>query len=95
MLPACSTSCSELVNRWEMLIGSKESYELDVWPELQILAADVISRAAFGSSYNDGKRIFQFQSEQTLLVSKALQTIYIPGFRCISLPHDTWIYPFF
>ncbi|KAJ8638995.1 hypothetical protein MRB53_015689 [Persea americana] len=81
MLPAFSTSCSEMVKKWEMLIGSKESYELDVWPELQNLTADVISRAAFGSSYNEGKRIFQLQSEQTLLVSKAIRTIYIPGFR--------------
>ncbi|RWR96162.1 cytochrome P450 CYP72A219-like protein [Cinnamomum micranthum f. kanehirae] len=81
MLPAFSTCCSELVNRWELLIGSKESYELDVWPELQKLTADVISRTAFGSSYIEGKQIFQLQSERALLVSKALRTVYIPGFR--------------
>ncbi|RWR97373.1 cytochrome P450 CYP72A219 [Cinnamomum micranthum f. kanehirae] len=41
MLPGFSTSCIEMVKKWEMLIGSKESYELDVWPELQNLTADV------------------------------------------------------
>lgn len=81
MLPAFSTSCCEMVERWEILLGSKESYELDVWPELQSLTADVISRAAFGSSYSEGKRIFQLQSELTLLIAKAIQNLYIPGYR--------------
>ncbi|XP_058095273.1 cytochrome P450 CYP72A616-like [Magnolia sinica] len=81
MLPAFSMSCSELVKRWETLIGSQESYELDVWPELQTFAGDVISRTAFGSSYKEGKRIFELQAEQGLLLTKARRIVYIPGFR--------------
>eukprot|EP00262_Sarcandra_glabra_P012801 TRINITY_DN337_c0_g1_i4.p1 TRINITY_DN337_c0_g1~~TRINITY_DN337_c0_g1_i4.p1 ORF type:complete len:514 (-),score=69.63 TRINITY_DN337_c0_g1_i4:166-1707(-) len=77
MLPAFSISCSELISRWEMSVGC----ELDVWPEIQNLTGDVISRTAFGSSYEEGRRIFQLQKEQGELAMEAFQNIYIPGFR--------------
>lgn len=63
LLPLFATSCSELIQRWENSIGSQGSGELDVWVELQNLTADVISRAAFGSNYEEGKHIFQMQKE--------------------------------
>ena len=81
MLPAFSTCCNELIERWESLIGSKGSVELDVWPELQNFTGDVISRAAFGSSYGEGRRIFQLQAEQAELFIKAVHRVYIPGYR--------------
>jgi hypothetical protein len=55
MLPAFSACCEELVSRW----GSDGWCELDVWLELQALTGDVISRTAFGSSYLEGRRIFE------------------------------------
>ncbi|XP_077228239.1 cytochrome P450 CYP72A616-like [Tasmannia lanceolata] len=81
MLPAFSTSCSELISRWECLVGSQGSCELDVWPELKSLTGDVISRTAFGSNYKEARRIFQLQTEQAKLFIQASQSIYIPGFR--------------
>lgn len=57
------------------------SYELDVWPEFQNLIGNVISRMAFGSSYEEGKRIFQLQKEQAELVIDAARFPYIPGYR--------------
>ncbi|XP_010241317.1 PREDICTED: cytochrome P450 CYP72A219-like [Nelumbo nucifera] len=81
MLPAFSTSCSELITRWERLADSKGSCEVDMWPELQILSRDVISRSAFGSSYEEGRRIFELQYELAHLVVQAAMSIYIPGFR--------------
>ncbi|KAG1367977.1 putative Cytochrome P450 CYP72A219 [Cocos nucifera] len=83
MLPAFSACCGELVNRWEKSIGSSGYYELDVWPELQNFTGDVISRTAFGSSYEEGRRIFQLQAKQAELLVRAAQSVYIPGFRCI------------
>ncbi|XP_077226849.1 cytochrome P450 CYP72A616-like [Tasmannia lanceolata] len=81
MLPAFSTCCCELISRWEQSVGSQGSCELDVWPELQTLTGDVISRTAFGSNYKEGRRIFQLQTEQAQLVIEAARSVYIPGFR--------------
>lgn len=63
------------------MVSPQQSYEADIWPELQKLTADVISRAAFGSNYEEGKLIFELQKELILLVLEAMQTLYIPGFR--------------
>jgi len=82
MMPAFSTCCTELIDRWESKLSdaSDGSYEVDVWPEFQNLTGDVISRTAFGSSFIEGRRIFQLQGEQAERVIKAFQYIYIPGF---------------
>ena len=80
MMPAFSTSCFGLIDRWKKLIGP-QGCELDVAPEFQNLAGDVISRTAFGSSYEEGKMIFELQKEQAKLVLEAYHNIYIPGFR--------------
>ncbi|OMO92605.1 Cytochrome P450 [Corchorus olitorius] len=55
--------------------------ELDVWPHVVNLSQDVISRAAFGSSYEEGMRIFQLLEEQIGLTGKVVQSVYIPGWR--------------
>ncbi|XP_047326051.1 cytochrome P450 CYP72A219-like [Impatiens glandulifera] len=81
MLPAFHVSCVEMINSWEKAL--KESKEVDVWPYLQNLSADVISRTAFGSSYKEGRKIFQLLTLQTGLVTQALSTLYIPGSRYI------------
>jgi cytochrome P450 len=77
-LPAFSTCCDELVDRWEKLVGPDGSFELDIWPEMQNFTGDVISRAAFGSSYQEGRRIFQLQSEQAERLIKAVPFFFIP-----------------
>lgn len=83
MVPVMFTCWSEVISKWEKLIGSKNSSEIDVWPELQDATADVIARTGFSTNYKDGMRIFHLQREQAELVIKATQTIYVPGFRCI------------
>ncbi|KAL5699141.1 hypothetical protein ACHQM5_030082 [Ranunculus cassubicifolius] len=82
MLPAFSACCTELVAKWESLV-SNEPCEVDVWPYLQNLTADVISRTAFGSSYEEGRRIFELQTEMadTILQLVRTPTFFIPGFR--------------
>uniref|UniRef100_J3L235 Secologanin synthase n=2 Tax=Oryza brachyantha TaxID=4533 RepID=J3L235_ORYBR len=84
MLPAFAACCTEMVDKWEGLARGDEPYEVDVWPEMQSLTGDVISRAAFGSSYLEGKRIFQLQGEQIELVVMTMNKIHIPGY--IHLP---------
>ncbi|XP_042489570.1 cytochrome P450 CYP72A219-like [Macadamia integrifolia] len=83
MLSAFYTSSNEMVSKWEKLVSSKGSLELDVWPELQILTGDVISRAAFGSSYEEGVQIFKLQDEQAKLFIQSFQTPFIPGFSLL------------
>jgi cytochrome P450 len=70
-----------MINQWQKMVSPQQRCEVDIWPELQKLTADVISRAAFGSNYEEGKEIFELQKELILLVLVAMQTLYIPGFR--------------
>ncbi|OEL15790.1 Cytochrome P450 72A14 [Dichanthelium oligosanthes] len=79
MLPAFTTCTSELIKRWEDSMGSGKAREIDVWPELQDLTGDAISRAAFGSSLSEGRRIFRIQSEQVQLATH-MTNLYIPGY---------------
>ncbi|GMY36409.1 cytochrome P450 72A397-like [Fagus crenata] len=83
MIPVFTTSCSRMINQWQKMVSPQQRCEVDIWPELQKLTADVISRAAFGSNYEEGKEIFELQKELILLVLEAMQTLYIPGFRFI------------
>ncbi|KAF8086171.1 hypothetical protein N665_0633s0022 [Sinapis alba] len=82
MVPLFHQSCSEVVCKWNKLILDKgSSCEVDVWPWLMRLTADVISRTAFGSSYKEGQRIFELQVELTKLLIHASRRNCIPGYR--------------
>ncbi|CAL4962510.1 unnamed protein product [Urochloa decumbens] len=81
MLPAFAACANELVARWEGYVESDGAKEIDVWPEFQNLTGDVISRSAFGSSFSEGRRIFQLQSEQAQNLVKMINSLYLPGFR--------------
>ncbi|KAI3515630.1 hypothetical protein L1887_14531 [Cichorium endivia] len=81
MVPAFYLSCNEMIHIWKDILMEESSGEVDVWPHLQTFAGDVISRTAFGSSYKDGRKIFELQKEQAELVAKAICSIYIPGLR--------------
>ncbi|XP_052108060.1 cytochrome P450 72A68 isoform X2 [Arachis duranensis] len=81
MIPIFFKSCNDIICKWEKMISSNESCEIDVWPSFQNLAGDVISRAAFGSSYEEGIRIFELQREQLKLTMEVVMKVYIPGSR--------------
>ncbi|XP_040930289.1 cytochrome P450 CYP72A219 isoform X2 [Gossypium hirsutum] len=81
MLPAFYQSCSDMSSKWEKMVCTEGYCELDVWPYLVDLTRDVISRSAFGSSFEEGKRIFQLPEDQLVLTIKLIQTVYIPGWR--------------
>ncbi|KAJ0678184.1 putative secologanin synthase [Helianthus annuus] len=81
MIPAFFVSCSEMIGKWEKLLTQESSCEVDVWPYLQTFTSDVISRTAFGSSFEEGRKIFELQREQARLVIKATNSVYIPGSR--------------
>ncbi|XP_071907181.1 cytochrome P450 72A225-like [Coffea arabica] len=83
MVPAFYLSCNEMLSKWENLAPAEGSFELDVWPYLQIFTSDVISRTAFGSNYEKGRRIFELQSEQALYFEQVMQSIYLPGWSFV------------
>ncbi|PHT77060.1 Cytochrome [Capsicum annuum] len=70
-----------MLGKWEDIIPVEGSYEIDVWPHLQQLSCDVISRTAFGSSYEEGRKIFELQKEQDEHFIQIVQSVYIPGWR--------------
>ncbi|PPD85815.1 hypothetical protein GOBAR_DD17252 [Gossypium barbadense] len=69
------------LSKWEKMVCTEGYIELDVSPYLVDLTRDVISRSAFGSSFEEGKRIFQLLEDQLVLTIKLIQTVYIPGWR--------------
>nr|GEZ71022.1 cytochrome P450 CYP72A219-like [Tanacetum cinerariifolium] len=79
MVPAFNLCCDEMITKWEETLKGESSCEIDVWPHLQSLTSDVISRTAFGSSYVEGRNIFDLQREQAELIITASRSIYIPG----------------
>ncbi|KAF7836590.1 cytochrome P450 CYP72A219-like [Senna tora] len=83
VLPAMYESCNEMIKEWKMMMNEKGSWklELDVYPWLNSLSGEVISRTAFGSSFEEGRRVFQLQKEQAQLTAQALHSLYIPGWR--------------
>ncbi|RZB82949.1 11-oxo-beta-amyrin 30-oxidase [Glycine soja] len=78
MLPIFLECCDNMVSKWEGMLSSNDKCEIDVWPFLQNLTCDIISRTAFGSSYEEGKRIFELLREQAGLIMKS-RSAYIPG----------------
>ncbi|XP_074319193.1 cytochrome P450 72A397-like isoform X1 [Silene latifolia] len=84
MVDTMYESCSIMTSSWDKIIAAHGGgpTEVDVWPFLETLAGDIISRAAFGSSYGDGKIIFDLQTEYVNLIMKNPQpSNYIPGWR--------------
>lgn len=80
-VPGMVASTAKMLERWEEAGDGKEKFELEVCKELHTLTADIISITAFGSSFEEGKHIFELQEQLMYLSSLAMKTLYIPGFR--------------
>ncbi|PWA74044.1 cytochrome P450 [Artemisia annua] len=76
MVPSMIESVDIMLKRWKVS-GTKE---MEVYEEFRILTSEVISRTAFGSSYEDGKHVFQNLEALNSLAAKNLYKIRIPGF---------------
>ncbi|KAK4285793.1 hypothetical protein QN277_002442 [Acacia crassicarpa] len=82
MMPTFSQSCSDMIREWETMLSPLDgTCEIDVWPWVKNLTKDVISRAAFGSSYEEGRKIFDLLTEQAELIMNNLLRYYIPFWR--------------
>ncbi|KAH6775514.1 hypothetical protein C2S52_013075 [Perilla frutescens var. hirtella] len=83
MVPAIGLACANMINKLQgMVSGTEQGWcEIDIWPFLENLTGDVISRAAFGNSYEEGRRIFQLMRERVKLGMQLLEFSYLPGWR--------------
>lgn len=76
-----ATSVVEMLEKWAAMGGEKGEVEIEVSEWFQTLTEDVITKTAFGSSYEDGKAIFRLQAQQMVLAADAFQKVFIPGYR--------------
>ncbi|CAN0896234.1 Cytochrome P450 CYP749A22 [Linum grandiflorum] len=77
MIPAMVTSVEAMLQRWEM----DDVKEIDAFPEFKILSSEVISRTAFGSSYMEGKNVFQMLMKLGIIVNRNNYKTGIPGIK--------------
>ncbi|KAK6157772.1 hypothetical protein DH2020_012020 [Rehmannia glutinosa] len=66
MIPAMIASVETMLENWKQYEGK----EIEVSKEFMILSSEVISRTAFGSSYLEGKNIFEMLTMLGILIFK-------------------------
>ena len=84
MMTATMADCAlSMVTGWEAQLASqqKKHVTIELSDQFEELTADVISHTAFGSSYREGKRVFQALKELQFITFSTLFSVQIPGFR--------------
>nr|QWX38537.1 secologanin synthase 2 [Ophiorrhiza pumila] len=79
MLPAFAVCYDGLLTKWEQIAMKEGSIEVDVFPTFDVLTSDVISKVAFDSTYDEGRKIFLLLKELMDLTIAAIRDFYIPG----------------
>ncbi|XP_004295657.1 PREDICTED: cytochrome P450 734A1-like [Fragaria vesca subsp. vesca] len=77
MIPEMIATAEKMLQRWK----NSEGKEIELYQEFRLFTAEVISRTAFGSSYLEGKNIFDMLTKICLLVFKNSYKIRLPGIR--------------
>ncbi|KAM7509423.1 hypothetical protein LguiA_019876 [Lonicera macranthoides] len=88
LIPVAAASVMGMLDKWLAMPNSDE-VEIEVSDWFKTLTEDIVTRAAFGRSYEDGKAIFKLQAEQMLLASEAFQKVFIPGYRFVPTKRNT------
>ncbi|XWS26948.1 hypothetical protein CRYUN_Cryun26dG0074100 [Craigia yunnanensis] len=81
LVPVVAQRVTDMLDEWSVMSTSSGEIEIEVCEWFQTLTEDVITRTAFGSSYEDGKAIFRLQAQQMVLAAEAFQKVFIPGYR--------------
>ncbi|KAH9761949.1 cytochrome P450 734A1 [Citrus sinensis] len=80
LVPVVAKSVTDMLDKW-VAMSKSGSVEVEVSEWFQLLTEDVITRTAFGSSYEDGKAIFRLQAQQMELAAETFRKVFIPGYR--------------
>ncbi|KAL3535819.1 hypothetical protein ACH5RR_004280 [Cinchona calisaya] len=78
LIPMGASSVIEMMDKW---FDNGNEVEIEVAEWFQNLTENIVTRAAFGRSYEEGKAIFRLQARQMELASEAFQKVSIPGYR--------------
>ncbi|KAL2546602.1 Cytochrome [Forsythia ovata] len=84
MVPAMISSVQDMLEKWR----NYESKEIEVWPEIKILTSEVISRTAFGSSYQEGKNIFEMITKLSVIFGRNANKIQLLNNRKVFRSQD-------
>jgi len=90
-MAACTSS---MLDNWQEMVAPVNSHgkEIDVHHEFAALTADIICHTAFGSSYNEGKEVFDLQRELQQMVAKAERSVFIPGSQYIPTRKNRYVW---
>ncbi|KZV26105.1 hypothetical protein F511_06031 [Dorcoceras hygrometricum] len=85
MVPIMGKSMEEATEKWseEMGLTSGGKMEVEVSDWYKKLVEEVIARATFGGSYQDGRPIFELQAQQMVHATQAYHQVFIPGYRLL------------
>ncbi|KAF8040367.1 hypothetical protein BT93_B2561 [Corymbia citriodora subsp. variegata] len=75
MVPAMVESVHMMLEKWKQ----REGKEIEMFEEFRLLTSEVISRTAFGSSYVEGRSIFEMLTNLGLLASRNALLMRFPG----------------
>ncbi|XP_047967510.1 cytochrome P450 734A1-like [Salvia hispanica] len=81
MMPMMGKSMEAAMMQWNEEMSNGGKVEVDVSDWFEKVVEDVITRATFGRSYEEGKAIFELQSQQMEHATEAYQKVFIPGYR--------------
>ncbi|KAM3269273.1 cytochrome [Capsicum chacoense] len=84
MVPEISESVQTMLERWK----EHEGKEVDAFKDFGLLTTEVISRTAFGSSYMEGKHIFEMVAKLTAVTVKNVYTVRFPGISMLIRTDD-------
>ncbi|KAL1826971.1 hypothetical protein ACET3Z_005383 [Daucus carota] len=84
MIPDMIASVEMMLDRWKQ----HEGREIDVFEEFKFLSSEVISRTAFGSSFMEGKDIFDMLSEMAIILTRNSYRVRLPGLGWFSKSKD-------